>query len=1298
MRLFAAWLMAMLALISSAVAEIPYLDYEIDFQAQGNQFHVQSKVRNTPLLRFLPKLTTNAFAGAGYTYVFRFAKNDSADAMSSITGAWNAANGKIEFYVTTNSFARPVVSWYATVVAMSGTVAVSYAPGLITIGRSPEIDTPGVLATLTAINGSGYGPFTGSFVGWPFPVESGSISQFTGETTSAGLVWQSTTNGWGRWGPAVTATGAVSEVIATNGITGGGAGAVTIQIDTNFIKQLAGVTNEPLFDASPALGITSNNILQWNAAISTNTTGTISSTTILDGTIATNDLDTNVNGRIAKGVEAWGWGPWSSATFNAASDFYGAIPNGNIRSNAVELTMLESSVTQTLGEASAAYAWGSWSQGIYGASSDLYRHTNGTPNLRSNVVTTVEILDATVAAADMATNVGVSTFLNDSGYLTTSAAQVVFFPTNGALGGDLYGTPTNALIRTNAIGSAEVTDGTLSTSDVVLSEFDGRYLTQQTGIFQTNIHVNSSSGGRIYLRPPTQGSLGTGYVEGTYFATTGSSTGIRISGDIISLESSNGYWFAQSGSVYHTIWHSGNDGSGSLLDADLLDGNDSTSFANKTMFDAASNNMVRLASTGTQVIATGVSIYSNTTISAPLVMIGNTNLVNSDQLSNGNFTNFSLWSCDTCAHSTSDFLVVYPPSLTSTMTYTGTTTWVKGQQVRIGVTYINYTASDELRIALGDHSTTNVGVAAGTNRITVTLPTHATNRLTISVVTGTNFAYIDNVTCMVVNATGQTLSVAGDVDAGGNITAAGTIAAAAFSGTSTSFVEIAGDTMTGALMISNNLVSGNGHTVLGGGLGIALVGGVSNSSGDDFSFVGGGELNNAEANNVGIMGGYLNNINGDYGAIVAGKYNSVGGENAVTIGGRSNIANGADAFAAGVDAVAGYTRSFVWSDGMTNDFGSTASNQFAVHASGGIRLAGGPIYGDASGLTNLPASATTAGVDSITGTGAVSGVLIFNEGPGVDLTQTNKVFNWSVDGSELTGINGAGVTGPIALASLVNVVQTGQVNQATNLPLAAAVLVLATSDGGTTTFYKADASGTIAFTNAPLAAAAMVVASTDGGTNLFLKTESAGGSGATQAIATVGSSTVTSTISGATLSWSNAATAGGSGGYTAIPTNPHGFRVMYVFNSATNFSTFEGTKLILMTNAANVVYDTGIADGFGRPYWNTTNSTWSSPKGKSRVTHFADAQQGAVLIEGIGWNDSRTATNAFGANPAFEDKFAVWNILAPGALYGGIRGPYSRIWESPGATNTYYIFGRCASACYNLYGSDLTVEILTVEP
>lgn len=173
---------------------------------------------------------------------------------------------------------------------------------------------------------------------------------------------------------------------------------------------------------------------------------------------------------------------------------------------------------------------------------------------------------------------------------------------------------------------------------------------------------------------------------------------------------------------------------------------------------------------------------------------------------------------------------------------------------------------------------------------------------------------------------------------------------------------------------------------------------------------------------------------------------------------------------------------------------------------------------------------------------------------------------------------------------------------------------------------------------------------------------------------------------------------GGSGGYTAIPTNPHGFRVMYVFNSGTNFSTFEGTKLILMTNAANVVYDTGIADGFGRPYWNTTNSTWSSPKGKSRVTHFADAQQGAILIEGIGWNDSRTATNAFGANPAFEDKFAAWNILAAGTLYGGIRGPYSRIWESPGATNTYYIFARCASGCYNLYGSDLTVEIITVEP
>jgi len=134
-------------------------------------------------------------------------------------------------------------------------------------------------------------------------------------------------------------------------------------------------------------------------------------------------------------------------------------------------------------------------------------------------------------------------------------------------------------------------------------------------------------------------------------------------------------------------------------------------------------------------------------------------------------------------------------------------------------------------------------------------------------------------------------------------------------------------------------------------------------------------------------------------------------------------------------------------DGLT-------STQFVVNAAGNTLAALNAFY-----LTNLPAAATTAGVNSISYTGAVSGNVLFNVGPGLDADQTNLLIHFWADASEMTGINGAGVTGAVPLASLGNVSQTGQVNQATNIPQAAAIKVLASSDGGTNYYLKADDTG-----------------------------------------------------------------------------------------------------------------------------------------------------------------------------------------------------------------------------------------------
>jgi hypothetical protein len=76
--------------------------------------------------------------------------------------------------------------------------------------------------------------------------------------------------------------------------------------------------------------------------------------------------------------------------------------------------------------------------------------------------------------------------------------------------------------------------------------------------------------------------------------------------------------------------------------------------------------------------------------------------------------------------------------------------------------------------------------------------------------------------------------------------------------------------------------------------------------------------------------------------------------------GYQTLAQGIYSHAAGNDAEAINNYSWVWASGLSNGvaFQDTAASQFAVYATGGIRLLGSPIYGDGSGLSNVTATAT----------------------------------------------------------------------------------------------------------------------------------------------------------------------------------------------------------------------------------------------------------------------------------------------------------------------------------------------------
>jgi hypothetical protein len=171
-----------------------------------------------------------------------------------------------------------------------------------------------------------------------------------------------------------------------------------------------------------------------------------------------------------------------------------------------------------------------------------------------------------------------------------------------------------------------------------------------------------------------------------------------------------------------------------------------------------------------------------------------------------------------------------------------------------------------------------------------------------------------------------------------------------------------------------NVIGGSpGNFVAAGVVGATIAGGGAtnffgviprpNSVLADYSTVGGGLANRVASGAVAstIAGGTLNGIgtNSLYSAIGGGEYNNIaadsqnatiagGGDNIIAAnapyatipGGRANIATNY-AFAAGRQARANHTGSFVWSDSSIFSFSSTESNQFNVRATGGVRLVTG---------------------------------------------------------------------------------------------------------------------------------------------------------------------------------------------------------------------------------------------------------------------------------------------------------------------------------------------------------------------
>jgi len=123
------------------------------------------------------------------------------------------------------------------------------------------------------------------------------------------------------------------------------------------------------------------------------------------------------------------------------------------------------------------------------------------------------------------------------------------------------------------------------------------------------------------------------------------------------------------------------------------------------------------------------------------------------------------------------------------------------------------------------------------------------------------------------------------------------------------------------------------YTTVGGGSG--------NAASGDSATVGGGEVNTASGFAATVGGGQANTASGNFATVGGGRDNTASGLYATVPGGRQNTAQGDYSFAAGRRAKAYHQGAFVWADSTDADFASTAGNQFAVRATGGVNFTTG---------------------------------------------------------------------------------------------------------------------------------------------------------------------------------------------------------------------------------------------------------------------------------------------------------------------------------------------------------------------
>jgi len=230
----------------SAFGAVPQKPINANFEGDEVQWHINTKVGNTPAIVATMYQGTNLWDATGWTAIFKYGKNRSSGSMVSITGT--VSTSTITFQANSNSFAMPVENWYSAILLTTNGFTESSPEGLITVERSPEVDA-GQLFVTYAISGGLYS-FSGNFTNWPFLWDGdggqiGDIAYFSGTNwirlspgVSGEFLSTGGTNAVPSWG-APAGGGTVTNVTAGTNIVITGTSTLNPTINTDGSLQSA---------------------------------------------------------------------------------------------------------------------------------------------------------------------------------------------------------------------------------------------------------------------------------------------------------------------------------------------------------------------------------------------------------------------------------------------------------------------------------------------------------------------------------------------------------------------------------------------------------------------------------------------------------------------------------------------------------------------------------------------------------------------------------------------------------------------------------------------------------------------------------------------------------------------------------------------------------------------------------------------------------------------------------------------------------------------------------------------------